>query len=145
MKPEERLPQSYSHLRDKGTACQQNEAHIRDFLAASHDRLALSTFAVHPSYPFPLASGEEETKFVESALDVWDAENFGYVEVQNQKEMWRASREEADRLGSGRENMRVFRWQHVSVETKGSLGRLLERSLDKADLLPLKAMFCSFS
>jgi hypothetical protein len=88
-----------------------------------------------------LASGEEETKFVGRALDVWEAENFGYIEAQRQKEMWSASREEADRLGSGRENMRVFRWEHVCVETKGRLGRLLERSLDKADLLPLKARF----
>jgi hypothetical protein len=125
--------------------CDENESHVAEFLRADHDRIALAFFAVHCAYSFPLASGEDEVAFVERMMDAWAGEKEqvqrgGVVASSSLAELWRASRDEADRLGTGAGSMHVFRWQHAFAESRGRLGWLLGRSLAAAALMPLKAV-----
>ena len=122
--------------------CAENEAHVNEFLRADHDRIALSFFAVHCAYSFPLTGEEkDEVAFVDKAMDSW-AEEKEQVRggVASPAAMWKASRDEADILGTGTGSMHLFRWQHAFAESKGRLGWLLERSLNAAELMPLKAV-----
>lgn len=121
--------------------CAENEAHVAEFLRADHDRIALSFFAVHCAYSFPLMSGEDEVTFVENTMDAWaGAKEQMRMGVRSPAAMWRASRDEADALGTGTGSMHLFRWQHAFAESKGRLGWLLQRSLEEAALMPLKAV-----
>jgi hypothetical protein len=122
--------------------CAENEAHVNEFLRADHDRIALSFFAVHCAYSFPLMGEEkDEVAFVDKAMDSW-AEEKEQVRggVASPAAMWKASRDEADILGTGTGSMHLFRWQHAFAESKGRLGWLLQRSLNAAELMPLKAV-----
>jgi hypothetical protein len=122
--------------------CAENEAHVAEFLRADHDRIALSFFAVHCAYSFPLTGEEkDEVAFVDKAMDAW-AEEKEQVRggIASPAAMWKASRDEADILGTGTGSMHLFRWQHAFAESKGRLGWLLQKSLNAAELMPLKAV-----
>ncbi|KAI1268959.1 hypothetical protein F5Y18DRAFT_373163 [Xylariaceae sp. FL1019] len=127
-----RRPDSLPH----DGCCEHNEAHIAELMKADHDRLALSFFAIHPSYAFDLTTGEDETDFVKHKMDALarPCNNTGN-ELSSQ---WLASRAEADAMGTGPEDMHIFRWQHVCIESKARLGRVLQEALDRADLMPPK-------
>ncbi|KAH6650546.1 hypothetical protein F5144DRAFT_556487 [Chaetomium tenue] len=122
--------------------CAENEAHVGEFLRADHDRIALSFFAVHCAYSFPLTGEEkDEVAFVDKAMDAWAEEKEQvHGDVASPAALWKASRDEADTLGTGTGSMHLFRWQHAFAESKGRLGWLLERSLNAAELMPLKAV-----
>ncbi|KAH6853952.1 hypothetical protein B0I37DRAFT_401031 [Chaetomium sp. MPI-CAGE-AT-0009] len=122
--------------------CAENEAHVEEFLRADHDRIALSFFAVHCAYSFPLTGEEkDEVAFVNKAMDAWAEKKEQVREgVASPAALWKASRDEADILGTGTGSMHLFRWQHAFAESKGRLGWMLQRSLNAAELMPLKAV-----
>ncbi|KAK7428409.1 hypothetical protein QQZ08_005028 [Neonectria magnoliae] len=141
----ERTPQTLPHSLCTGQSCEENERHVQSFVEADHDQVALSTFAIHPSYPFPISSATEEVTFVEDCLETWGRENGHTEDAQDMIETWRSTRRNADRLGCGKGDMRLFAWQHVCLETKGRLGRMLEQSVKEADLMPLQASVAELS
>ncbi|KAK4154822.1 hypothetical protein C8A00DRAFT_32417 [Chaetomidium leptoderma] len=122
-------PSSSSSSSPSSSSCAENETHVGEFLRADHDRLARACFAAHCAYLFPLAgAGADGVAFVETAMDAWagDKERVRAGVTSSPAAMWRASRAEADTLGTGTESMHLFRWQHVCSESKGRLGWLLE-------------------
>lgn len=112
------------------SACEENAAHIQDFLSANHDRLARSFFAAHKSYSFPLANSQDETDFVGSIMD---------EEWPGLREQWLASRMELAKLGGGEESLHIFGWQHMFVETKERVAHKLKVWMENGDLMPLSA------
>ncbi|KAF2680075.1 hypothetical protein K458DRAFT_445516 [Lentithecium fluviatile CBS 122367] len=133
--------------------CIDNEAHITHVLSANHDRLALSFFASHKAYAFSVSyedykdsdSDNAEVAFVEHRMDIW-AETIGAYDggevaatAASLKESWRISREEADAMGTGGGNMRVFAWQHAFLETKGRVVRRIQKWIEIGELMPLHA------
>ncbi|KAL1867537.1 hypothetical protein VTK73DRAFT_4140 [Phialemonium thermophilum] len=138
----DRRCRSLPHVPPPGQTCEDNDSHVRQFVQADHDRIALAFFAVHPAYSFQLDADEDEITFVEKKMDSWETahqDNRGKGGSRALARLWRASREEADLLGVGTESMHLFRWQHAFAESKGRLGKLLARSLEEADLMPLKS------
>ncbi|GAD99166.1 predicted protein [Paecilomyces variotii No. 5] len=112
------------------SSCQENVAHIESFLAADHDRLALSFFAAHKSYSFPLANGQDEVGFVGSRME---------EEWPGLREKWLASREELSTLGGGEQSLHLFGWQHMFVDTKERLAHKLDIWIKNEELMPLSA------
>jgi hypothetical protein len=116
---------SYSCPEDE--PCIDNKAHTARVLSADHDRLALSFFALHKAYAFPVPSThcKDKIAFVEQCIETWvedasaDEESKGSVAAASSKKSWRLSREEADAMGTGNGNMRTFAWQHAFLETRG--------------------------
>ncbi|KAJ9359941.1 hypothetical protein DTO027B9_1493 [Paecilomyces variotii] len=112
------------------SSCEENAAHIEDFLAADHDRLSLSFFAAHKSYSFPLANAQDEVEFVGSRMD---------EEWPGLRERWLASREEISTLGGGEQGLHLFGWQHMFVDTKERLAHKLDVWIKNGELMPLSA------
>lgn len=128
--PENRDEKSRQHRPEPGSGCQENETHIAGFLSADHDCIALSLFAIHPTYTFPLVSGRDAVPFVKDQMGGPQSA----LAAQ-----WEASRAEADQVGTGDNSMHVFRWQHVCLESKGRLAHLLKKWRKEENLMPLKA------
>lgn len=116
-----------------GDSCAENLAHVQEFLAADHGRLGLAFFASHKSYSFPLVSKEDETVFVARMMEQASS---GDVNI---KSGWMRSKNEADELGTGSGNLRVFGWQHMVLETKGRVARRVEVWRERGDMMPLAA------
>ncbi|KAB2569576.1 hypothetical protein DBV05_g11749 [Lasiodiplodia theobromae] len=122
--------------------CADNEAHVRDVLAADHNRLALAFFAVHKAYAFPVGSDDGEIAFVEGQMDAWE-EQGGVLGIDDDaarvtlKDVWKMSREEADEMGTGEGGMQTFAWQHAFLETRARVLRRVERWVEKGELMPL--------
>ncbi|KAK8086008.1 hypothetical protein PG994_000982 [Apiospora phragmitis] len=114
--------------------CAANQAHVEAFLRADHDRLALSFFAIHPAYALPLSPGEHVDHFIRDKASDWSPPHG--TELWR---LWEQCRADADRVGTGEENMGTFRWQHAFLESKGRLGALLRQAQREDDLMPLKA------
>ncbi|KAL1616952.1 hypothetical protein SLS56_011219 [Neofusicoccum ribis] len=142
------------HVCAAGSPCAENDAHVEDFLAADHDRLALAFFASHKAYAFPVsekgrAGGggavDPETVFVERRMDGW-AEAVGVeagaaaaARARRLKESWRISRDEADAMGTGPGGMQTFAWQHALLESKARVARRIQRWMEIGELMPLHA------
>lgn len=131
----------FPHAIDCATGCSSNEHHISQFMAANHDQLILSYFAIHGSYPFELRDGADEKAFVDGCVSSWAHTRRGSAMAQNLLPRWRADARVSDSVGAGITNMDTFMLQHVFTEFRGVLGHLLARSLLKADLLPVNAQF----
>ncbi|KAK7949414.1 uncharacterized protein PG986_010300 [Apiospora aurea] len=115
--------------------CVANEEHVEVFLRADHDKLALSFFAIHPAYAFPLGKGEEDVdRFIQDKASDWSA-----LHGPQLWRLWQECRADADQVGTGEGYMGTFRWQHAFLESKGRLGALLRRAQMEEDLMPLKA------
>lgn len=140
--------------------CVENEAHVEEFLSADHDRLALSFFASHDSYAFPVSDTERtvsetagigngsqdtETAFVGNRMDLWaqtaaSRGDFAAAEcARTLKESWMTSRTEADEMGTGHGGMHTFTWQHALLETKARVAKRIERWMEIGELMPLHA------
>jgi hypothetical protein len=137
-----------SHSCPADESCIDNEAHTAKVLSADHDRLALSFFALHKAYAFPVPSThckDDEIAFVEQCIETWvedacaDEESKGSVAAASLKESWRVSREEADAMGTGSGNMRTLAWQHAFLETRGRVARRLQEWIKSSELMPLNA------
>ncbi|GME64801.1 uncharacterized protein BDR25DRAFT_386983 [Neofusicoccum parvum] len=143
------------HVCAPGSPCVENDAHVEDFLAADHDRLALAFFASHRAYAFPVAEKgradggggavDAETAFVERRMDGW-AEAVGVeagaaaaASARGLKESWRVSRDEADAVGTGAGGMQTFAWQHALLESKARVARRIQRWMEIGELMPLHA------
>jgi hypothetical protein len=137
-----------SHNCPADEPCIDNEAHTSRVLSADHDRLALSFFALHKAYAFPVSSTDckdDEIAFVEQCIERWvedtcaDEESEVSTVAASLKKSWRVSREEADAMGTGGGDMRTFAWQHAFLETKGRIARQLQEWIESSDLMPLNA------
>jgi hypothetical protein len=121
--------------------CSFNAAHRREFEETDHDRLTLAFFAAHKSYAFPLASRQPEQDFVEECMQGFDERDSslratGSVTLS---ESWRLSREDAEEMGSGHGSLRTFALQHMALETKERIARMVQVSEEEGSLLPLRA------
>lgn len=121
--------------------CSFNAAHRRVFEETDHDRLTLAFFAAHKSYAFPLASGQPEQDFVEECIKGFDEQHAqlratGSVTLS---ESWHRSREDAEEMGSGHGSLRVFALQHMALETKERIARMVQANEEEGSLLPLGA------
>ncbi|MCJ1381496.1 hypothetical protein MMC17_004607 [Xylographa soralifera] len=130
---------SFPHELPSQTKCAANEAHNRVFTATDHDRLTLAFFASHKSYAFPLESGMKEQDFVEGCMDEFEKQNPSDDQEQGLKESWRLSTVDADEMGTSTGNFRVFGIQHMALETKARVARLVQVAEDEAYLLPLRS------
>ena len=136
----ERSKRTFPHQPSPKEKCPHNEQHVRQFLSADQDRVAQTTFAIHPAYPFPLPGNVNEIEHMQKCLESWEADHVTETEhTPGLFEEWQSLRGEADVLGSGAANMGCFKWQHVYLETPGRLGKMLQQSLEEADLMPLRA------
>ncbi|KAF2462610.1 uncharacterized protein BDR25DRAFT_386983 [Lindgomyces ingoldianus] len=136
-----------------GVPCTENEAHVKKLLEADHDRLALSFFASHKAYAFPVSdkdgresdSDHPEIAFVERRMDTWADTIELYVggkvaaPAKSLKESWRLSRGEANEMGTGAGSMHIFAWQHAFLETKGRVARRIQKWMEIGELMPLHA------
>ena len=135
----ERHELSHTHA---NASCAYNVEHNRVLQSADHDRLALAFFAAHKFYAFPLMSGTPESEFVEGCMDAFDeSQSVASSELKDLsiKESWHKSSEEVDALGAGHGNMRVFNIQHMALETKARIAKIVESAERDEYLLPLCA------
>jgi hypothetical protein len=129
--------------------CMENKTHIAEFLSADHDRLALSFFASHKAYAFPVTPVENdlsEISFVEQRMRTWASasstihDNASISETaESLTSSWRISSAEVDAMGTGSGNMRIFAWQHAFLETGGRVAERIEKWVKRGDLMPLHA------
>ncbi len=122
-------------------SCAHNERHVSSFAEADHDQLLLSYFADHPSYPFPLPNGADEADFVAQTIQAWADTRRESTLAETLLQYWNDSSTMSNAIGAGMGDMGTFRLQHVFAETQSSLGGLLARSINAADLLPVTAQY----
>ncbi|KAF7562117.1 hypothetical protein G7046_g2024 [Stylonectria norvegica] len=128
-----RTQKSLPHQLCDGKSCTENEQHVKDFINADHDQIAKSTFAMHPSYPFPVGSAIDETIHVGKHVKDWGTENGKEEEARGLMDGWRNSSRNADVLGCGKECMSVFAWQHFDMSTSSEPKASSERAIPAPD------------
>ncbi|KAL4936663.1 hypothetical protein BDV06DRAFT_227689 [Aspergillus oleicola] len=104
------------------TCCPENTLRTKSFLSANHDRLSLSFFADHSGYPFPLPllppGADDDSKLY--------MESIRFPLTHNSiEEPFFKFKSEVNKLGAGKENMGIFRWEHTLAETPGRVARML--------------------
>jgi hypothetical protein len=101
--------------------CLENSRHVADFLVANHDRIALATMAAHDLYQFKLPFGEDAKTFLSRCFDGFSRRNGSEVQGEALRDYWQRSEAEVDALGAGKQDMHLFAWQHVFLETNARL------------------------
>lgn len=112
-----------------GDDCVENNEHVEAFKEADHDRLALSFFGSHKSYPFKL-EGAEEIDFVGLYMDIL---------CPGMRKHWETVSSELGVRGGGQDNMEIFGWQHIFIESPKNVAGKLKEWMEVGNLLPLSA------
>lgn len=108
-------------------SCVENSQHVNAFKNADHDRLALSFFGSHKSYPFQI-EGLDEREYVGLYMDKF---------CPGMREMWAKAADELGARGGGEENQGIFGWQHVFLEAPENVAGKLKEWMRAGNLLPL--------
>lgn len=110
-------------LHGSGT-CQEDDDHVSELLSADHDELANAFFAYHRAYSLPLDGYNSDEQQVREHLC---AKIEPPADGEMIRELWEYHSRQINRLRGGPNNMRVFEWQHVFVETEHGLSQLLTK------------------
>lgn len=115
--------------------CADNSQHVDKFISSDHGLLAMSFFAAHSQYAFPVKDCNSDTDVIQRLMEKMRQYSNG-VDFHS---MWMKLRADTDVFGAGKANLAIIGWQHVFAESRMGLARLMEKWLVDENLMILSS------